>query len=216
MKKIFLIIMMIICCISVAACNKNNNNNNNADDEYKCNIQLNYSDSKFSEYTSFDKAKDNISDYDLYEIVVLYYYQEDKVVALDHTKYYITITDANDNIISGLTQDMAVGVYKITFTHFEFVDSKIIIFEVTESKENIPDEGAYILCGNHLHAFDSVFLITNTKRKIHFIAKAELFKHWFMRWIEKPFGLIRVDRNKTLYDDMYETVITSGKKYDMI
>ena len=64
-------------------------------------------------------------------------------------------------------------------------------------KENIPDEGAYILCGNHLHAFDSVFLITNTKRKIHFIAKAELFKHWFMRWIEKPFGLIRVDRNKT-------------------
>ena len=44
MKKIFLIIMMIICCISVAACNKNNNNNNNnnADDEYKCNIQLNY------------------------------------------------------------------------------------------------------------------------------------------------------------------------------
>ena len=144
MKKIFLIIMMIICCISVAACNKNNNNNNNnnnnADDEYKCNIQLNYSDSKFSEYTSFDKAKDNISDYDLYEIVVLYYYQEDKVVALDHTKYYITITDANDNIISGLTQDMAVGVYKITFTHFEFVDSKIIIFEVTESKENIPDD----------------------------------------------------------------------------
>ena len=53
------------------------------------------------------------------------------------------------------------------------------------------------MCGNHLHAFDSVFLITNTKRKIHFIAKAELFKHWFMRWIEKPFGLIRVDRNKT-------------------
>ena len=64
-------------------------------------------------------------------------------------------------------------------------------------KENIPDEGAYILCGNHLHAFDSVFLVANTKRKIHFIAKAELFKHWFMRWIEKPFGLIRVDRNKT-------------------
>ena len=64
-------------------------------------------------------------------------------------------------------------------------------------KENIPDEGAYSLCGNHLHAFDYVFLVANTKRKIHFIAKAELFKHWFMRWIEKPFGLIRVDRSKT-------------------
>ena len=63
-------------------------------------------------------------------------------------------------------------------------------------KENIPDEGAYILCGNHLHAFDSVFLVANTKRKIHFIAKAELFKNWFMRLIEKPFGLIRVNRDK--------------------
>lgn len=64
-------------------------------------------------------------------------------------------------------------------------------------KENIPSEGAAILCGNHLHAFDSVFLIVNTKRKIHFIAKKELFTHRFMRWIEKPFGLIPIDNKKS-------------------
>lgn len=63
-------------------------------------------------------------------------------------------------------------------------------------KENIPSEGPAIICGNHLHAFDSVFLIAHTKRKIHFIAKAELFKHPFMRWVEKPFGLIPVGRDK--------------------
>lgn len=60
-------------------------------------------------------------------------------------------------------------------------------------KENIPNEGPAILCGNHLHAFDSVLLVARTKRKIHFIAKKELFRHRFMRWIEKPFGLIPID-----------------------
>lgn len=63
-------------------------------------------------------------------------------------------------------------------------------------KENIPEDGPAIICGNHLHAFDSVFLVAHTKRKIHFIAKKELFKHRFMRWIEKPFGLIPIDRDK--------------------
>lgn len=63
-------------------------------------------------------------------------------------------------------------------------------------KENIPEEGPAIICGNHLHAFDSVFLVAYTKRKIHFVAKKELFRHRFMRWIEKPFGLIPIDRDK--------------------
>lgn len=63
-------------------------------------------------------------------------------------------------------------------------------------KENIPEDGSAIICGNHLHAFDSVFLVVNTKRKIHFIAKKELFKNRFMKWIEKPFGLIPIDRDK--------------------
>jgi 1-acyl-sn-glycerol-3-phosphate acyltransferase len=63
-------------------------------------------------------------------------------------------------------------------------------------KENIPNEGSAILCGNHIHALDSVLLIANTKRKINFMAKKILFNNWFMRWIQKPFGLIPVDREK--------------------
>lgn len=63
-------------------------------------------------------------------------------------------------------------------------------------KENIPNEGPAILCGNHLHAFDSVLLVARTKRKIHFIAKKELFRHRFMKWIEKPFGLIPIDNKE--------------------
>ena len=63
--------------------------------------------------------------------------------------------------------------------------------------ENIIEEGPAIICGNHIHAFDSVILVGRVKRKINFIAKAELFKKSaFMRFVEKPFGLIRVDREK--------------------
>ena len=42
--------------------------------------------------------------------------------------------------------------------------------------ENIIEEGPAIICGNHIHAFDSVILVGRVKRKINFIAKAELFK----------------------------------------
>ena len=63
--------------------------------------------------------------------------------------------------------------------------------------ENIPESGPAIICGNHIHALDSVILVGFTKRKVNFIAKAELFKKSaFMRFVEKPFGLIRIDRDK--------------------
>lgn len=42
--------------------------------------------------------------------------------------------------------------------------------------ENVPAEGAVILCSNHISNFDPPFVGSYLDRKIHFMAKAELFK----------------------------------------
>jgi len=61
--------------------------------------------------------------------------------------------------------------------------------------DNIKKSGRIILAGNHNNNLDGAFLISSTKRNIHFLAKIELFKgikkHFF-----NNLGLIPVDRSK--------------------
>lgn len=61
-------------------------------------------------------------------------------------------------------------------------------------KENIPEEGACIICPNHVHALDSAVILTTAKRKINFMAKEELFKNGFIRFLAKVFGIFPVKR----------------------
>lgn len=42
--------------------------------------------------------------------------------------------------------------------------------------EHIPKEGPVLLCSNHIHNFDPPFLGSYVPRKVHYMAKAELFK----------------------------------------
>ena len=41
---------------------------------------------------------------------------------------------------------------------------------------NIPDNESIILAGNHKNNLDCIYLMSSTKRPIHFLAKQELFK----------------------------------------
>jgi len=59
--------------------------------------------------------------------------------------------------------------------------------------ENIKKRGRIILAGNHTHNFDSILLISSTKRNIHFLAKIELFKG-VKRILFSNMGLIPVNR----------------------
>jgi len=57
-----------------------------------------------------------------------------------------------------------------------------ILYRVTYTgRENIPKEGAFLLCGNHISAYDPIALAAISKRRLHFMGKQELFKF-------KPFG----------------------------
>ena len=59
--------------------------------------------------------------------------------------------------------------------------------------ENIPSKGRVLLAGNHTKKLDSIMLIGVQKRKIHFLAKEELF-HGKTKWIMKGMGCVPVNR----------------------
>ena len=87
-----------------------------------------------------------------------------------------------------------VFLYKLTRPIITFL-FKVLYRPKIVGVNNIPKKGRIILAGNHNHNLDGAFLISSTKRNIHFLAKIELFKG-----IKKIFfnnmGLIPVDRSK--------------------
>lgn len=66
--------------------------------------------------------------------------------------------------------------------------------------ENLPKSNngeRYIMCCNHISVLDPVFLLLGQKEPIFFMAKAELFKNPFIRWIlGTVMGAFPVDRGK--------------------
>lgn len=87
-----------------------------------------------------------------------------------------------------------------------------VLFKITflpqiEGLENIPSSGKIVLAGNHTSNIDCLLLMSSTKREIHFLAKAELFKG-LKGVIFKNMGLIPVDRTRH-----NENAIEDAKKY---
>lgn len=72
---------------------------------------------------------------------------------------------------------------------------KILYRPKFEGREFIPSKGRVVLAGNHTNNFDCIFLISSTKRNIHFLAKDELW-HSKFSFIFKNMGLIPVNRRQ--------------------
>jgi len=66
-------------------------------------------------------------------------------------------------------------------------------FEVT-GRHNIPTEGAFIFCANHIHSFDPAMVAIFTPRQPAFMAKKELFRNLFLNWLMTNLGAFPVDR----------------------
>lgn len=69
-------------------------------------------------------------------------------------------------------------------------------FEVSGT-ENIPKDGAFILCGNHISAYDPIALAAFSKRQLRFMAKQELFKTQPLGGFLKALGAFPVNRGTT-------------------
>ena len=66
-------------------------------------------------------------------------------------------------------------------------------FEVS-GMENIPKEGRFLLCANHISALDPVILAIFMKRQPRFMGKKELFRNWIMDRFFRALGAFPVDR----------------------
>ncbi len=66
----------------------------------------------------------------------------------------------------------------------------------TVGMQNIEKGKAAIICPNHVHALDSAVIVLTNKRKINILAKEELFKNCFIRFLANIFGVYPVNRQK--------------------
>ena len=62
--------------------------------------------------------------------------------------------------------------------------------------ENVPDRGPLLIVCNHLHAVDPPLIAVSVRLKTVFMAKEELFRHWFSRFFVQNFGSFPVRRRR--------------------
>lgn len=63
-------------------------------------------------------------------------------------------------------------------------------------RENVPAEGGFVLCANHMSGFDPVFLATCLpfRRQVHYMAKKELWNIKILKLMLNELKCIPVDR----------------------
>ena len=66
--------------------------------------------------------------------------------------------------------------------------------KIIKGKNNIPSSGGAIAAGNHISFADPICLYYAQKRQLRYMAKAELFKNPFLRFICRSYGAFPVDR----------------------
>ncbi len=67
---------------------------------------------------------------------------------------------------------------------------------VVTGRENIPKDGAYIVCANHVSYLDPIFVGISLPNRMHFMAKAELFKHIFLGALLNWLGAFPIKRGE--------------------
>lgn len=90
---------------------------------------------------------------------------------------------------------------------------KIVYRIKIEGTENIPKEGAFVICGNHVDFVKVPVIVLFSPRKINFIAKAELFNNPILAWLGRLFDVIPVKRGKQDVDSMKKSlkVLNNGE-----
>ena len=74
------------------------------------------------------------------------------------------------------------------------VASKFVYRIKVSGTENIPEEGPFILCCNHIHSYDPAMLAISIKRQLRFMAKKELFEWKIKGAFFRGVGAFPVDR----------------------
>lgn len=81
---------------------------------------------------------------------------------------------------------------RIVLKHFFSFLETIYYRPKIVGKDNLPKDSAALICPNHVHALDSAIIVAKFKRKVNVLAKEELYKNGFIRWIADLFGIYPV------------------------
>ena len=81
-----------------------------------------------------------------------------------------------------------------------------------EGAENVPKDGAFILCGNHIDFMKVPVVVVYCPRKVNFMGKIELFNNPFLARLGKLFDVIPVKRGKQDVDAMKKSLKVLNNK----
>lgn len=88
-----------------------------------------------------------------------------------------------------------MNFYKVAVKAVNTLLHVAILFRVRGS-ENIPKEGAFLLCPNHRALRDPVLAAAGCSRQLTFMAKDELFNKPFLGWLIKKLGAFPIKRGR--------------------
>lgn len=73
---------------------------------------------------------------------------------------------------------------------------KLFFYWEVKGRENIPKKGKVIIAANHLSYLDPVIIGVASPRRLHYLAKASIFKIPVLNLIVKIYGAIPIEREK--------------------
>ena len=82
-------------------------------------------------------------------------------------------------------------------------------------KERVPQEGAYIICANHVNMLDALAVVCSNKRKVRFVCKDSMFKNKWFAWALKSADTIPLNREKNDIESM-KRIIKGLKNGDLL
>ena len=78
------------------------------------------------------------------------------------------------------------------------VPFSMFLLKEVKGLDNLPEEGGFVLASNHCSYLDPIVIpilfLKQFKRKVHYLAKKELFKPWMLNKVLKAAEIIPIDR----------------------
>lgn len=109
--------------------------------------------------------------------------EKKKAIKLEKDIYAVRPENTRKKVIRKITKGFLAGIYHIVYR------VKIV------GLENLPKNGGYIICGNHINTLDAAAIVLLSKNKIRFIGKHDLFRFGILRWLAHLFDIIPIKRN---------------------
>ncbi len=95
---------------------------------------------------------------------------------------------------------------------------KIMFNVVVIGKENVPSEGAVVLCGNHISNYDPIMLSVPIRksRQVRYIAKKELFQSKIGNFLFNSIGAFPVDRQAKMDMKAFKKAVSILKNGEIL